>query len=214
MKAFINILFLLIFISVLFLGCKSGPVATTTAPDTREASVMADREQKEIEIEEKILKAAFNGKADELRSLIEDEKDIESIMKDCRTALLLASVRGHSESVKVLIDNGVDVDWQSWGGDTALMWAAGSKEDTARTVKVLIKAGADVNAKTEDGCTALMDAARQGNTEIVRLLLDGGAEVNAASIDGHTALTEASAGGYEEIVKLLESEGADSGKGY
>lgn len=215
MPVFIKIQILLIFIFAFIVGCVSDPVSTGTAPDdTREKSIMIDSERTVIEIKDDILKAAFNGQADELRTLIESEEDMKAIMKDCSTALLLASVRGHTETVKVLIDKGVDVNWETGRGGTALMWAAGSRENTAYTVKVLLYAGADVNARSGDGCTALMDAARQGNIEIVRVLLDNGAEVDAVNMEGRTALMEASASGYKEIVQLLENAGADSGQNY
>jgi ankyrin repeat protein len=203
MRTYIKIQFLSIFISAALLACVSEPVSTgKTANDTRETSVMIDREQTVIEVDSDILNAAFDGQADELVAYIEDEEDLDVIMKDLCTAMLLASVRGHSECVQVLIESGVEVDCGS--GGTALMWAAGSRQDTLLTVKMLLEAGADVNAKTEYGSTALIDAARQGNIEIVRLLLDSGAEVYAEDIDGRTAMTEAAAGGYEDIVRLLE----------
>jgi ankyrin repeat protein len=215
MQVFTKIPILLIFIFTFLFGCISDPVTTGKDPgDTRETSIITDKEKTVIEIKDDILNAAFNGQADKLRALIETEEDMRAIMKDCNTALRLASVRGHTETVKVLIDKGVDVNCETGRGGTALMWAAGSQENTVDTVKALLEAGADVNKKTEDGCTALMDAARQGNIEIARVLLDSGAEVNAVNMEGRTALTEASAGGHKEIVRLLENEGAESGQDY
>ncbi len=212
MQVFKYIPFLLIFIFASIFGCVSDPVSIKATADTREKSIMIDSEGTVIDINEDILKAAFEGQTAELRGLIESEENMDAIMKDCRTALLLASVRGHTESVRVLIDEGVNVNWETERGGTALMWAAGSRENTADTVKVLLQEGADVNAKTVDGCTALMDAARQGNIETVRVLIDNDAEVNAVNMEGRTALTEASAGGHKEIVQLLENAGAVSGQ--
>lgn len=214
MQVFKYIPFLLIFIFASIFGCVSDPVSKTATVDTREKSIMIDSERTVIDINEDILKAAFEGQTAELRGLIESEEDMDAIMKDCRTALLLASVRGHTESVRVLLEEGVKVNWETERGGTALMWAAGSRENTVDTVKVLLQAGANVNARTGDGRMALMDAARQGNIEIVLVLLDNGAEVNAVNMEGRTALMEASAGDHKEIVQLLENAGAVHGQEY
>ena len=66
---------------------------------------------------------------------------MDAIMKDCQTALLLASVRGHTQAVQVLIEHGVKVDGETGRGGTALMWTAGSREHV-EIVQLLENAGA------------------------------------------------------------------------
>ena len=56
-------------------GCISKPVTPGRTPgESRETSIMTDREKTEIDINDDILNAAFNGQEDELRALIEAEE--------------------------------------------------------------------------------------------------------------------------------------------
>jgi ankyrin repeat protein len=93
--------------------------------------------------------------------------------EDGTAALMQAAREGHTETVKALIEGGVDVNAKTPKGSTALMFAA--REGHTETVKALIDGGTDVNAETEKGTTALMVAARSGYTEIVELLKQAGA---------------------------------------
>jgi hypothetical protein len=217
MSGYERVFVLCVCISVLLSGCVTLPPSTTTAPGTTtETSVMTRQEQMVIEVNEDLLIAAFNGDAAGLRGALKPEegedgadKEGEPVVENGSTALLLASVMGHAGSVRALIDAGVDVNGRSARGCTALMWAAGSRQDTAETVAVLLELGADVNAGTVDGRTALMDAALHGNTPVVRDLLLAGSEVNVRTKRGRTPLFEAVRGGSDETVRLLLSFGAE-----
>ncbi len=210
MLRLVKFLIFLISIFVLILGCVSAPPPRVpTSVETRETSVMTERETMTININTDLFKAAFEGQTSELMNLLELEEDVEVKKRDGRIALLLASVRGHTEVVQILVDAGIDVNGETARGGTALMWAAGSRENPTEIVRVLLDAGADVNARTRDGCTALMDATMRGNTETVRVLIEAGAGVNEKTEDGVTALMEAGRLGYIEIVRLLLDNGAD-----
>ncbi len=56
------------------------------------------------------------------------------------TALMRATIEGHTETVKALIDAGVDVNARNNTGGTALMVAV--REGHAEVVKILKQAGA------------------------------------------------------------------------
>jgi ankyrin repeat protein len=194
----------------LIAGCVSTPPPVKTTPvENRETSVMTEREAQVIDVNEKLFKASFNGNASDLKNVLETEADVEVKMKDAWTALLLASGMGHPEIMRVLIDAGVNVNEATSRGGTALMWAAGARQNSAESVRVLLDAGAKVNAKTTDGCTALMDAVMHGNTSSVEVLLSAGANVNEQTEDGVTALMESARLGHGEIVQLLLSSGAE-----
>ena len=73
--------------------------------------------------------------------------------KDKCTALHLAAANGHVDVVKVLIQNGADVNAVDEYKFTALHLAA--RHGHVDIAKVLIENGADVNAVQKDKCTAL-----------------------------------------------------------
>ena len=123
-------------------------------------------------------------------------------------ALLLASEKGRPKTVKLLLDNGADVNAKSTDYGSALEAAAsGHHDDNEQVVKILIEAGADEGTYG----SALVQASRNQHIETVKLLLDKGADVNTSSGEYGSAL-EAAAGGYldnEEVVKILIEAGAD-----
>ena len=68
--------------------------------------------------------------------------------------------------VKLLVENGADIDVKDYEGCSSLMWA--SLEGHLEIVKYLVKNGADINIKNEDGKTALDWAATEEIKEILR----------------------------------------------
>jgi len=89
----------------------------------------------------------------------------------CST-LDFCNVRGYTEIVDDLLDNGADVNATASVNDvkgcTALMMAASNGQ--TEVIKVLLDNGANVNAKMEDGVTALMKAEENGYTETAEFL--------------------------------------------
>ncbi len=75
--------------------------------------------------------------------------------------------------MKILIDNGADVNAKSYEGYTALMRAA--KNGQTAAVKILIQNHADINAYNSSGGSALRFAARCYHQDIVKTLLENGA---------------------------------------
>lgn len=60
--------------------------------------------------------------------------------------------------MKLLIENGADVNLMNDFGDTALLWT-----NNFDTVKLLFDAGANINVANSVGDTALLKAASRGN---------------------------------------------------
>ena len=90
----------------------------------------------------------------------------------------LAAERGHVETVRTLIEAGVDVDHVNNLGWTALMEAVILGDGGPRhadIVRLLVEAGANVGLADRDGVTPLQHARRRGYAGIARLLEDAGA---------------------------------------
>lgn len=80
---------------------------------------------------------------------------------------------GHAAIVKILIDNGADLNSCDFYGWTPLMKAVYGGH--VETVQALVEKKAKVNIKNNGGITALYIAELKAQPEILRLLNDAGA---------------------------------------
>jgi hypothetical protein len=131
-----------------------------------------------------------------------DELDARSIK-----SLHEAAARGYEDTVRLLLDKGIDVNAAGGHWGTALQ--AASHRGTAGTVKLLLDRGADVNASGGHWGNALQAASFSGQEEVVTLLVERGADVNAqGGRQYRTALQAAMCANQEGIASLLLKNGA------
>ena len=104
------------------------------------------------------------------------KKGIDANEKDewGNTALINACRSGYETIMKLLLDNGANVNDKTNDGQTALMYASQYKWDA----KWLLEKGANVNEKDKWGNTALTYAFDESNFDGVRLLLNHGSDIN------------------------------------
>ncbi len=119
------------------------------------------------------------------------------------SAILLASLKGHLEIVKLLHAYGAELDSPGW---TPLHYC--SWEGQVAVCQYLLAEGARVDAPSANGTTPLMMAARQGQSETVKLLLAKGAKADLRNQAGASALTWALKTGHAETADLLRKAGA------
>ena len=152
------------------------------------------------------------------------------------TALSRAIYDGQSDTAKLLLARGADIESRDGLGDTPLIFAtsripvllrnlldrganpnsANSELETALMraygvdeVLALLDHGADLEKKDKRGMTALMFAVSSRNMQKVSLLLERGAEVNARNASGLTALGIAKLySNNRPIIELLQKFGA------
>jgi hypothetical protein len=168
--------------------------------------------------------AARKGKEDEAHTLIMElfgrkeafvtwlqlnKPDLEP--KKLPSPIYYASLGGLQYEVKVLIDQGADVNTQGVFYGNALQ--AASDKGHKKIVQLLLKAGADVNAQGTMYGSALYTASLNGHKEIVQLLLEAGADVNTKCKNYGSTLQAAfyrGRRGRNEIIQLLLEAGADT----
>jgi len=150
--------------------------------------------------------AAKGGDEERVKSLLHDE-NIDVNKKDHGyTALMYASMEGHSECVRLLAEARADLNIISDSdGMTALMYA--SMEGRSECVEVLIGAGADLDVRgyyTDK--TALMWASHREHSACVALLVAHGADRTIISRQGRTACDLAGHGEAGDVIRKILRE--------
>jgi ankyrin repeat protein len=171
--------------------------------------------------------AANTGNTEIIRLLLKAGADVESASAEGQTALMAVARTGNVEAAKLLIQHGANVNArESWGQQSALMWAAAQKQP--QMIKLLIQHGADVNARgvvrnwdrkvtaegrpkdmNRGGFTPLLYAAREGCVACVDELLKGKADINLEDPHGTTPLVLALMNLKFDTAKFLIEKGAD-----
>lgn len=167
---------------------------------------MSIRDQKQLE------RAATNGMLRSVTRILAQPRDRDHMPLDLNMPLRLASVHGHLDIVKTLLDHKAVVDSsdQDATNSTALHYAAlYSHVDIAQ---VLIEYRADINAIDQSGQSALHISARNGCLASVELLLQQDASINI-DLETHnssTALFLALAhNSHDDVIKALLTAQAD-----
>ena len=127
--------------------------------------------------------------------------------------LALATKSNFTHIVKLLVDAGVDINWQDENGESALHIAARhGHDDCART---LLEGTKDQRADFEltekiFSWTPLHVASVDGSFSIVELLIAAEANINKFDASGWTAREHAALRGHMDIAQALEVAGIES----
>ncbi|MBE6838406.1 MAG: hypothetical protein E7507_02520 [Ruminococcus sp.] len=137
------------------------------------------------------------------------------------TALMYAVNGGHVETVKLLIENGADVNVRDCSDMNLLMYLydynyantpSPTDEEIIAIAELLIENGVDVNATDKYGQTVLKYAVnhKAKNYEAISFLIENGADVNAIDESGQTVFDYAMKEEYDNyrLINLLFSNGA------
>ena len=124
------------------------------------------------------------------------------------TAAANAAQKRDMTTLRVLLQQHIDVNAAQPDGTTALHWAAHWNDMEA--VNLLLRAGADSKATNRYGATPISEAVATGNAAMVQSLLNAGANANTpTTADGETILMTAARVGNFDVVKLLLDRGAE-----
>ncbi len=177
-----------------------------------------------------ITEAAIIGSAPILEALLKAGADPNFKTPNGETPLMAVGRSGKLDAAKVLLDAGANINAkESWGEQSALMWAAAQSQPDM--VKFLASKGANLNDHgkvnqwerkiiqeprpkdmNKGGFTALHYAAREGCGACVQNLLTAGADPDSEDPDRETPLLLALENLHFDTAAVLVKGGADLDK--
>jgi len=162
-----------------------------------------------------------------LRILLDAGADVDSPNPESQTTLMLVARTGIVEAAELLVEHSASIDTrETWGGQTALMWAAARRQPAM--VEYLITQGADIDAQSIDrdyrrhltkegraksldsgGLTPVLYSIRENCFECLELLIDAGADLDQTDPDGVSPLLLAVTNSRWDMAVRLVHAGAD-----
>jgi formylglycine-generating enzyme required for sulfatase activity len=135
------------------------------------------------------------------------KKNINQKNKKGETPLMIASRKDNLKKVKILIDQGADVNVRDNDEKTPLMISSGKGYNEIS--KLLIDQGANLNLRNSSGETPLIVALKNEQKETAELLVANGADINARDNCGNSPVTLSLYQGFKELAESLISQGVD-----
>ena len=162
--------------------------------------------------------ASLLGMFETIKYLLGCGVDINIIGGPLATPLQAAAYAGHTDSVRLLLDHGADIDLMdlTYGfGNIALQAAAAHGHEDI--VNMLLDHGANANLSGGlwDNCviaasaSPVFDVPQAAACRIIERLINAGAEIESANESGGIALHEAARTDSSDIVEMLLKNGAD-----
>ncbi|GKV41356.1 hypothetical protein SLEP1_g48897 [Rubroshorea leprosula] len=124
------------------------------------------------------------------------------------SAVMIAALKGHVESFRILVYAGADVKLLNKSGENALTLSE-LNQNRELFEKVLLEFAIEKGTRNAGGFHALHCAARRGDLDAVKLLTRKGYDVNVSDGDGYTPLMLAAREGHGSMCELLISHGAN-----
>ncbi len=144
-----------------------------------------------MSIPDNALHIAISAGASEMITALLDYSgcDVNATDEDGGTALHTAVQRGEATTVKLLLENGIDLEVVNEQGDTALLLALWqSSEQAIGITKTLLDKGSDLMVRNHSGWTPLHLAVESGTPDLVKMILSYDLEVDAPDHAGATPL--------------------------
>lgn len=150
------------------------------------------------------VQASRYGHSGVVALLIQHQADIHAKNRYGASALTLAARGGHIQTVKLLVESGVELNIASEGCEfTPLLAAALHGHDAV--LRFLLDRGCDVNFRTPtSGLTPLMLAALNGHMTTAQILIEKGGDPNVVNVGDKTALGIATIRGKREVRGYLD----------
>ncbi len=117
-----------------------------------------------------------DGNIQKIRNIKLSKRNINAMDDTRTTSLMIASSCGYIEIVKILVENGANLNLQNTHGYSALIRACINNHP--EVILYLIEKGTDVNLLDKQGDNALILARKLGNDEIIKNLLNKKADIH------------------------------------
>ncbi|MGZ3922848.1 MAG: ankyrin repeat domain-containing protein [Flavisolibacter sp.] len=147
-----------------------------------------------------LFQAIRSGSTSELKQQLANDADANDSINSY-SALMAATLSGSVEQMKLLIDHGANVNYQSADGTTALWLAVPNWDKT----KLLLDNGADPNHKIGGFGVLVKLATMPGTLNLFHLLIDKGADLRKSSPDNYVLYNAAASGDTSLVGFLLRS---------
>jgi len=154
-----------------------------------------------------ILTARENGSTEIAKLLITAGANINAKDKFNSTSLELASWRGFSGLVNLLLDNGVELPSEIKELNKLLTYS--TEKNLPRLFTLMVAQGADVSGRNPNEGSYLHSASTGGNSEIVEGLINQGLQINEVDKYGWAPLHCAVSRNRIEATQILLDKGAD-----
>lgn len=177
-----------------------------------------------------------NGRDEFVKPLISAGVDVNAEI-DFIVPLRLAVGFDHIGIVKILLDNGANIDAQNHYGDTALKYSRNEKmteylfergakvypeilyeihyfcpNHLSEVIRCLLKHGLNIDGifhHAYNDCTELSNSCDYGNYELAKALVDCGADVDIPDSNGKFPINRAVSSGKLGLIELLHNAGAN-----
>jgi ankyrin repeat protein len=116
------------------------------------------------------MNAVIKADISTIQTYIDNGINVDEVRHRDHPALLLATSRGYTSVVKLLLEGGADLNSRTDNTRSTALHLATERNHTG-IVKLLLEYGVDKNAIDEEGKTALIIAAQKGFLEVVKLLV-------------------------------------------
>jgi len=119
-------------------------------------------------------------------------------------ALLDAILRGHTESARLLVERGADIEATiNTGGIYATALLEATRCRNKEIMELLLDKGARIDEQDHTGASSLIRAARDGEIPLLQLLIERGAALDLTDNTGYTAEDIARREGHAEAAEML-----------
>ena len=151
---------------------------------------------------------AEKGNQAQVLKLLENGAELDMGDDTEKTALHYAVLNGHTNIVKILLEEGADSNLQDENGCSSLLLL---RRNIEQILPLLLEFGANLEIADYEGRTLLNLAAQTKEKNFIKFLLDAGADINSQDAKGMTPLLSAAKAKNYEVVEFLLKQNNSKG---